>query len=167
MPESATHRPAILQSSTSASPRRELIANSLGHSSRPTEPEVHFSKIPWLPPCSFLLRSVGLGEFPPCVRSANIHLPATSLGKKKKIPCSPWRIVYSSTHKNESVFRSQQQKLPLHLQAASQPRHLEMLRVAASCQESQLTAPRSALLCLEIWTTFFRHLTSYYDHFCA
>lgn len=50
---------------------------------------------------------------------------------------------------------------------ASQPRHLEMLFVADSCQESQLTASHSALLCLEIWTMFFRHLTSYYYQFGA
>lgn len=111
---------------------------------------------------------MGLVENPPWVRSATtILICRCHWAGQGGGPFSPWRMVYVSTHKNESVFQSREQKLPLHLEAASQPRHLELLCVATSCQESQPRASRYALLCLEIWTTFLKHLASYYYHFCA
>lgn len=81
----------------------------------------------------------------------------------------PMRIVHSSTQKNQRFFQSREHKLPLNLQAASQPHHLEMLYVAASCQGSQFTASRSALFhsCLESWTMFLSHVSTYHYHFCA
>ena len=40
----------------------------------------------------------------------------------------PLRIVHSSTQKNQRFFQSTEHKLPLNLQAASQPHHLELCR---------------------------------------
>lgn len=51
-----------------------LPTQNLGPSSRLTEPNVPFSKVPWFFTCSFILRCMGLVENPPWVRSATTIL---------------------------------------------------------------------------------------------
>ena len=129
---------------------------NLRHCPRPTEPNLQFSKILQLVPCSFKFEQHWSREVTSALEKGKTCACLQESLENKK-PIFPQNYLFFNSEKSKCAPAS-------GTQTAGLPHHPETFRVSASRPGSQLTASHSALfrVCLEIWTVFLSHLSSYY-----